>query len=621
MPAIVPLAAVAAVDPSGYAPFGAAKWAAIGVLTLGSAALALWHRPARLDRTSTLLAVAVVVWAVTCTVGGLAGWAGVVGTAERHAGLLLWVLCALAFLVGQQVGDPSSGSAGALVAGVLAGGAVLGGYGLVELFWRAPVATGVGSVRLLGPFGSAAYLGAACALFLPPAVGVWLERRLPIAWRMLGGTVAVAILVVAIGSGTRAAWVGLGVAALVVAMARRHELRRVSRDIAVVVVLAVAAIALAFALAPERSVTAALARQTRATSRIDEWRIAARVVAAHPITGAGPEGYRVVFPTKVDDEYERAYGRVVVPDRAHDMPLDVAAVLGLPGLALYLALLVVVGRRVVRLAARGDLLAAGLAAGLIAYVTQGLFLFPLAELEPVAWLVAGLVVALDLGPERARTASSSSAAESSCLRVRLPRVAAVVAGALTVVVAMAGLAELRADRHARRALTAVASGRTSEALDQARRARGDRPDVVRYRVVAARALALAGRPAAAVAQLDAGAEVSPHDPVLLVERARTLDTPEAWQAVLDRDPRNGAAWASFGTSAARVGRSDDAEAAWMRAEELAPKDVAPILDLARLYLAERRLDLVAQSLERARSAAPGDPRVVDLAAALDAAAG
>ena len=106
-----------------------------------------------------------------------------------------------------------------------------------------------------------------------------------------------------------------------------------------------------------------------------------------------------------------------------------------------------------------------------------------------------------------------------------------------------------------------------------------------------------------------------------MERARTLDTPEAWQAVLDRDPRNGAAWARFGTSAARVGRSNEAEAAWMRAEELAPNDVAPMLDLARLYLAERRLDLAAQSLERARNAAPGDPRVVDLAAALDAADG
>ena len=48
-------------------------------------------------------------------------------------------------------------------------------------------------------------------------------------------------------------------------------------------------------------------------------------MAAHPITGAAPEGYRVVFPTEVDDDYERAYGRVVVPDRAQDMPLDVAA--------------------------------------------------------------------------------------------------------------------------------------------------------------------------------------------------------------------------------------------------------------------------------------------------------
>lgn len=57
-------------------------------------------------------------------------------------------------------------------------------------------------------------------------------------------------------------------------------------------------------------------------TRVDEWRVAGRVLVAHPVTGVGPEGYRIAFAEGVDEAYERRHGRDPLPDRAHAGPLD-----------------------------------------------------------------------------------------------------------------------------------------------------------------------------------------------------------------------------------------------------------------------------------------------------------
>src|SRR5262249_1569840 len=77
----------------------------------------------------------------------------------------------------------------------------------------------------------------------------------------------------------------------------------------------------------------------RTGGRFDGWAVGGRVVEHHPVLGVGPEGYRVVFPQLVSAEYVRRYGTDVVPDRAHNGVVDVAANGGVVAGALYAALL------------------------------------------------------------------------------------------------------------------------------------------------------------------------------------------------------------------------------------------------------------------------------------------
>jgi hypothetical protein len=94
----------------------------------------------------------------------------------------------------------------------------------------------------------------------------------------------------------------------------------------------------------------------------------------------------------VTADYERTYGREVLPDRAHSAPLDLAAAGGLPAAMLYVALtggvVVVAVRRM-----RSGVPAAALAVAVIAYLVQQLLLFPIAELDPILGLAAGIRVA------------------------------------------------------------------------------------------------------------------------------------------------------------------------------------------------------------------------------------
>ena len=164
------------------------------------------------------------------------------------------------------------------------------------------------------------------------------------------------------------------------------------------------------------------------------------MIARHPL-GVGPEGYRIVFHEGVDGSYERNYGRQVLPDRAHNVLLDVALSGGLPGAALYVVLIVMVARSLLRAVRRGPAWTAGVAAGIAAYWIQEQLLFPVATLEPAVWLLSGLVVV--------------QAAETDELRtVPGRRLAAGLSGALAAVALVAGARDVLADRQARAALVA-----------------------------------------------------------------------------------------------------------------------------------------------------------------------
>ena len=323
---------------------------------------------------------------------------------------------------------------------------------------------------------------------------------------------------------TRGAWLGAALA-LAVAWPRLARPARVwlaARPRAVVAALAVAAV---LALVPLGARAAAGLDPDAAggRGRLDDWVVAARVVAAHPLTGVGPEGYRIVAPAHVDDGYARRHGRDEVLDRAHNGPLDVAVSAGLPAAALYVVVLggvVVAGVRVVRRSP--DPVLAGAAVGVVAWVGQLVVGFPIAEVDPLAWLLAGAVVAgAAAGRERRPAAPVVPApvVPSPAPVARLPvvgRLAVTTAAvAIAVVVAAVGWTGVAADRDLYAAERAGADRAPAAAVAAADRAAARRPDDIDAWYVAARlASAPAGLPAvdAGLDRVEEGLSWSRRDP-------------------------------------------------------------------------------------------------------------
>lgn len=531
-----------ALDPGGWYPFGPTKWFLVSVTVGVACCAALWegHR-VRLPRRVLLLWGSFLAWTMLAAALGrdpLYAW---IGTPERRLGVLAWVLfaacCALGstFAITSVVRWTRWATVAALWCGV---------YAVVEWASGPPVETASVTRRLGGPFGSAAYLGAALCLLVPIAAGVALDRDERARWRGAGAIAVVTSAVALVGSGSRAAWVGIAVAAIV-AIAVLRPARRVWLGGLAVVCVALVAMAPRLGDVVDRSVPA--------DSRLDEWSMAARAISHRPLLGAGPEGYRTVVADGVTAEYERTYGREVLPDRAHSAPLDIAATTGVPGMALYGALLVTVVLAAVR-AIRGRDRRSALAFGVIAYAAQQLLLFPLAELDPVFWVAAGaLLASADARPRTPRTGRGRSAAVAA-------------AGVATVAMFGAGVLGVAADRAAGRAV----SQRGDAALVSARRAVELRPDVVRYRLLVAAAARATGTLAGvdeAIAASERAVVLSPHDPIarqtlagLLSQRARitgraddTAAALAAWRDLVADDPLCFACQLGLGSAAAAAG--------------------------------------------------------------------
>jgi tetratricopeptide (TPR) repeat protein len=379
-----------------------------------------------------------------------------------------------------------------------------------------------------------------------------------------------------LGSGSRAAWVGIAIAAAITVVVRRPD-RRILLSAAAVALIAIAIVA--------PRVADVLDRPTGTTSRVDEWRVASAVVVDHPLIGVGPEGYRIAVSEGIDADYERTYGRDrVLPDRAHSAPLDVALVGGVPAALAYLALIVIVGRRAIGLVRRANPMRVGVAAAILAYAAQQLLLFPLAELDPIWWMLAGIVMtasrseidapAPDVPPTRrsaARTATSFGAAVAACVAL------------------VAGVLDVAADRLAHTALTAGTALSTADAIDDAERAVLLRPDNVRYRIIAAHLLADTGTLAgidAAIDQSRRALDWSSRDPVaadayasFLLDRAAVTGASTdidaaltAWHELVDRDPVRARWQLQLGRAAALDGDVELARHAWAAAADLAPSD-------------------------------------------------
>jgi O-antigen ligase len=502
---------VVAVDPAGLVPTGPMRWTTITVTT-GLALAALVRREVAIPRAMTGLWVALIGVLLIATIRAADPLDAWIGTPDRRLGLLAWLTFPALFLAGHACTFRASTRV-VLRAGTL-GAVVLGIWSAAEVLGHSPLGLEFAGGRAGGPFGQPAYLGAACLLFGPLCVAAALDRADTRGWRSAGALGAGGALFALAASQTRAAWVGAVVAAVAIAVRKRGVLRR-HRNAVVVAAVVLAALGIAVGLATPLGTRAASTfdlHHGTSASRFDEWRVATRTIADHPLFGVGPEGYRVVFPREVDAAYVRAHGAAVYPDRAHNGIVDVTLDGGLLAGALYLALLALALRHAWHAMQTHDLLGVALGAAVLGYVVQQQFLFPLAELDPIFWVLVGMLVA--------RTPGS---VHHATLRARWLVAPIAVA---TVVALIYGARDILADQTMKRAATTANVRTARREADEATRLR---PDSIRTWYVAAR-VAQRGDALtdvdAAVDRVLQGLDRSPKDPALrdlygelLVERA------------------------------------------------------------------------------------------------------
>lgn len=502
---------VVAVDPAGLVPTGPLRWTVIAVTT-GITLGALVLRPVVIPKAPAGLWVALIGVLTIATFDAADPLHAWIGTPDRRLGLLAWITFPALFLAGHAC---TSRAATRLVtrAGAIAA-LVLGVWSAAEMLGHPPLGLEFADARAGGPFGQPAYLGAACVLIGPLAAAAAFDREEARGWRRTGALGAAGALLALALSQTRGAWVGAAIAAIAIVVQARRRLFRLGRP-AIAAAVALAAVAIAIGVATPLGGRAASAfdlSHGTSASRFDEWRIATHAIADHPVLGVGPEGYRVVFPQEVDAAYVRKYGVAVYPDRAHNGVLDVTLAGGVAAGLLYVALLAVVLRHAWCALGRRDPFDVVLGGAVIAYVVQQQFLFPLAELDPIFWVLVGLLVA--------RTPGRASPVTVRARWLAVPIVAA------TVVALMYGGREVLADRALKRAAKATDVRAALHDADDATRLR---PDSIRAWYVAAR-IAQRGDALtdvdAALDRAEHGLDRSPRDPALrdlygelLVERA------------------------------------------------------------------------------------------------------
>jgi Flp pilus assembly protein TadD len=357
-----------------------------------------------------------------------------------------------------------------------------------------------------------------------------------------------------------------------------------------------------------------------ARGRIDEWQVGIAVLGEHAGLGLGFEGYRIGFAEGVDADYEQRYGRTFTPDRVHSGVLDVGVTAGVPGMLVYLAGAVALVAAAVRGVRSDHPWLVGVSGGVVAYVVQQQFLFPVAEVDGVFWVFAGILVAAP-SPRMSTPA--------------LPR--GVWVGGLVLVgaVGAAGVLDIAADHATANAIDLERAGRRTEAVVRADDAVGLRPDSIRYSFAAASIAGRAGTAegyARALSYIDGALDVSPRDPVLRAARAgygvdlavvqrdreALAAAVDEWEALVAEDPNHAQFRLELGIGYAIAGRPDDAEAAWRAAAALAPASGAPWANLASLFIDRADPDAASAALAELATREPESELIAPLRAHIDA---
>lgn len=310
--------------PSGYS-YGAAAWVIFALAGVGLCRHKTWAT--ELKALCAVMVLMGLIWGLSFD-----GWWSWTGSDY----LFKYWLAALCLGVAYQVGVHAGSAVWGCALGA-AGALGIAAYQYLVLGWIK--ATGHTNAIQYG--GIAMYLG--IATWAMASFGAWSRRQSLLLW-LLGGCGVLASLL----SETRGAWVVAPLLlAVVLGLMWHHGQGRRAMWTAVGAALCVAAMVIPAADKFEARVDQAMAEvplywdhpqqaaTTSAGHRLEQWRLALRMGAQHPLTGWGVSG--VVVQKQKMVAAGLAHPSVLVNGHAHNEILDMWAKRGLIGVAVLLA--------------------------------------------------------------------------------------------------------------------------------------------------------------------------------------------------------------------------------------------------------------------------------------------
>ncbi|HAH07809.1 MAG TPA: hypothetical protein DCM05_15015 [Elusimicrobia bacterium] len=460
--------------PLAFSARQAAVYALPKLLVLAAAAALAWaglalarRGPRRTPMDLPLAALA--LWTAVATALSLDPWMSLLGHYRAYFyGDLSFLLYAALFYAAASADE---GDSPQTLLSVGAGAAALcGAYAVLQTF-GIELAVGIRELepgkRAFSTLGSPVYLGSYLQLFVPVALALALDGKG--AARPLGGFCLLGLAAGLFLSISRGAWLSaVAGAAAYLLWTRRLPAPRTKKAWAVLGLSCLLAAGGAAALASRLRPTG-----VSDSARLQLWADAARIAAAHPWAGSGPDTFEAALRRYRSLGMLRALGQQRGQADAHNDLLQAAATLGWPGLAAYLGVLWGLWLAVRRAApGAGRPWAAAAASALVGLFVQAkLNPTPLAVLGAAA-VLAGLLCSMGDGQKApARAPASAAAAALICVLL--------LAGAFRLV---------RADYRQKRAFAMAWAGRWDEAAADFKRAQALNPFCLHYRFAYARQL-------------------------------------------------------------------------------------------------------------------------------------
>ena len=613
------------IDPLGADVFALPKSAVSrGLLYLTCAVAAAYlvrHRPRPRRDPVALAVVAVVTASGLATLGAIDPVSAMYGAHRRLLGLTSIVdgaVFAAAFVLFVRRPRDVATVIGATGAGI----AAVTAYGLAQAAGWDPIPSN--ETRIASLIGNSTSL----AGFLVIGATMLLTAAL-VLWRQLGryvrvGAVALvaSALLLAILAGARtpslAILPALGSAA-VIARRAGWVVPRDGRRIAAVAAVIVASIAFVAGTGAERMVRLVQGRDDSATERGFIYDAAVRASLARPLLGVGPDGMGAVFPSLRQPETARSLFLSGTHTSTHSWLLHWLLGTGVIGLLAFTLMVGTAVRAGWSSAASGGLAGAVGAAGIVAYLAQGLLTITSVPTEMLLWASVGLVLAARSGLGAPEGEASRPARVERKPDARLAALAVAVGLGLSLFT----LDVLEANRAVRASDLARARGSFAAAQLSAQEA--VRRDPQRANAWNVLGLSYSRRqPDRAIAAFERATRQAPRDPVYAMNLAaeaafvaqtspeRRSQAEEHASRALELDPNGKDTLRRASEVLAVIGQLDRAIDLARRAIELLPEDVNLRRWLADLYVHAGRPREAITEIERMIRA---DPTVASLARA------